>query len=389
MPWGVFYPGDSLEHHANFENDGTVPVGTLEFGMSPFGAHDMAGNVQEWTRSETSEGYLATGGAWGEPTYVFAQYATLPSFYSSNKVGFRCAMTAPGGTGDQGASRIELRQEIPSYTASSAGEFAAWSEHYRYEPTPLEARVDEVVETESWRREKISFAGAGGTRAMAYLYLPRHVERPLQVLHFVPAGDVASGFRSLPMSIEDRVAPFIKAGRAVFGVVLEGYMERLPPPDTRQPAVDTVELLDFMSQRVTDLRRGLDYLARRDDIDAERMALFGPSAGAQLGLILAALESRYRGVVLVGSGLPEAYRRYFPAANQINFAPHIRGPKLMVQGLYDEDTPLRTAAEPLFELLTEPKRLITYEGGHVPSVEIMVSTISPWLDEVLGRVHPE
>ena len=59
------------------------------------------------------------------------------------------------------------------------------------------------------------------------------------------------------------------------------------------------------------------------------------------------METRYRGVVLVGAGLPAAYRSYYPAANQINFSPHIAGPKLMVQ------------------------------GGHVPSVETMVSTISP------------
>jgi formylglycine-generating enzyme required for sulfatase activity len=63
MPWGVFYPGETLAHHANFENNGPVPVGSMAFGMSPFGAHDMAGNVAEWTMNETSEGLLATGGA--------------------------------------------------------------------------------------------------------------------------------------------------------------------------------------------------------------------------------------------------------------------------------------------------------------------------------------
>ena len=46
-----------------------------------------------------------------------------------------------------------------------------------------------------------------------------------------------------------------------------------------------------------------------------------------------------------------ANRAIIAAANPINFAPHIRAPKLMVQGRYDEDTPLRTAAEPLFKLL--------------------------------------
>ena len=74
MPWGAFYPGDTLAHHANFEAAGTVPVTAHEFGMSPFGAYNMAGNAAEWTGSDTSVGRIATGGAWGEPTYVFAQY---------------------------------------------------------------------------------------------------------------------------------------------------------------------------------------------------------------------------------------------------------------------------------------------------------------------------
>ena len=91
--------------------------------MSPFGAYNMAGNVSEWCLNETSQGFIATGGAWGEPSYTFAQYAMLPGFYSSNKLGFRCALNSPGATGDQGAMRIEIKNEIPVYTPSSDAEF--------------------------------------------------------------------------------------------------------------------------------------------------------------------------------------------------------------------------------------------------------------------------
>jgi hypothetical protein len=35
-------------------------------------------------------------------------------------------------------------------------------------------------------------------------------------------GDVDSGNRSLPDAMEDGLAPFIKAGRAAFGIVLKG-----------------------------------------------------------------------------------------------------------------------------------------------------------------------
>ena len=76
-------------------------------------------------------------------------------------------------------------------------------------------------------------------------------------------------------------------------------------------------------------------------------------------------------------------------ANPINFAPHIRATKLMAHGRYDEDTSLKTMAEPLYKLLREPKRLVVYEGSHIPPLEILVTTINGWLDETLGPVKRE
>ena len=108
---------------------------------------------------------------------------------------------------------------------------------------------------------------------------------------------------------------------------------------------------------------------------------------AQIGLILAAVETRYRAVVLLGAGLGPAQARRMAHANPINFAAHIRPPKLLVQGRYDEDTPLKTQTEPLFRLLPEPKRLFVYEGGHVAPPEVSINTVGGWLDEILGPVR--
>jgi len=388
MPWGLFYPGDTIEGRANFENNGTKQVNSLDFGMSPFGAYNMAGNVSEWTGNDSSEGFIATGGGWGDPLYTFAQYGMFPGFYSSNKRGFRCALTTAGNV-DEGAARIEINREIPVYAASSDANFRTWANAYHYDNTPLDAQVVEVKETDEWRREKITFNGADNQRAIAYLYLPKNYPRPAQVVNIVPANDVASGLRSLPASIEDRLVPLIKSGRAVFGIVLEGYLERRRPEGFVTPDPTTVEYKELIVNRVTDVRRGLDYLLTRNDIDPHRIAFFGPSAGARIGLILAAVENRYAAVVLQGAGVVPDDRMVLPEANPINFAPHISATKLMLHGRYDEDTPFKTRAEPLFKLLREPKRLVMFEGSHVPPTELFVTNINAFLDEALGAVRRE
>jgi serine/threonine protein kinase/formylglycine-generating enzyme required for sulfatase activity len=389
MPWGFFYPGEPLDRRANFNINGTMPVNSSEFGMSPFGSYNMAGNVSEWCLNELSTGFAATGGAWGLPSYTFAQYATYPGLYSSEKVGFRCVLNSPGATGDQGGMHIETKDEIPTFTPSSDADFSNWARYYQYDKTALDPQIVDVTETAEWRRERITFNGANGERAIAYLYLPKNYPRPLQVIHFVPAGDVASGLRSLPASMEDRLAPFIKSGRAAFGVVINGYMERLRPEGYVPPDPTTVEFRERSVNWITDVRRGLDYLETRNEIDPSRIAFFGPSAGSRIGLILAAVETRYRSVFLMGAGVSKYESETIAEANPLNFASHIHGPKLVVNGRYDEDTPLKTHAEPLFKLLREPKRSIVYEGGHVPPFEFLVTTMNGWLDETMGPVKRE
>lgn len=74
------------------------------------------------------------------------------------------------------------------------------------------------------------------------------------------------------------------------------------------------------------------------------------------------------------------------AANRINFAPRIAAPKMVLQGRYDETSPLESEAVPLFRLFKEPKRLQIYEGGHVPPLGVVVPAVQTWLDETLGTV---
>ena len=64
---------------------------------------------------------------------------------------------------------------------------------------------------------------------MAYLYLPKNFQRPLQVIHLLPAADVSTRARSLPESMEINFASLARGGRALFAVVLKGYIGRDRP----------------------------------------------------------------------------------------------------------------------------------------------------------------
>ncbi len=271
MPWGAFYPGDPLKDRANF-GTGTLPTTSAEFGMSAFGAYNMAGNVAEWTSNDSSDGFLATGGAWGDPTYTFSQFGGRPGFFSSEKLGFRCARPATESPGDQGGLRIELDQEVPQYAAPSPPCSRRWR-----------ARI--AMRRRSWtrgssRRSRRPSGSASGSRSTARTARARSRTstcrttcrgRSRSCTIFRPAMSTAD-FDRCPTRWTTAWRRSSGAGGRRLRVVLEGYIERLRPAGFVRPAVATVEFAEIIVNRVTDLRRGLDYLETRTDIDMTRIA---------------------------------------------------------------------------------------------------------------------
>ncbi|HEX2640819.1 MAG TPA: SUMF1/EgtB/PvdO family nonheme iron enzyme, partial [Pyrinomonadaceae bacterium] len=273
MPWGDQYSGDSFKNRANFDGTGTVPVDSEEFGISEFGAFNMAGNVSEWVLNEGADGYFATGGAWGEPPYTFSYFGVYPGLFESSKRGFRCVrlVAADRVAGDQGGAPLKKDQTVQTYERTTDEQFRELAQKYDYVKTPLDAEVVEAIETPDWRREKVTFNGAGGKRAIAYLYLPHNAARPLQVVQWVAGSDVESGITAVPISAEGWMGPVVRSGRALLAVVTEGNSERPWPADFKKPPYDSVEWLDLIVNRYTDHRRGLDYLETRGDIDMTRV----------------------------------------------------------------------------------------------------------------------
>jgi pimeloyl-ACP methyl ester carboxylesterase len=192
----------------------------------------------------------------------------------------------------------------------------------------------------------------------------------------------------VPQEVEVVCAPFLQSGRAVFVTVLKGMTERRFPPGFSDPDGNSVKFRELTVHETIDQRRGLDYLVSRPEIDRKRIAWFGLSKGG-MAIVQLAVEDRYRSILVLSAGISKEVADWLPEVNPVNFAPYIgyrspKGvPKLHLHGRYDEGAPFKTSAQRLYRLLPEPKRMVVFDTGHFPPMELWVPVAKEWFDKTL------
>ena len=113
--------------------------------------------------------------------------------------------------------------------------------------------------------------------------------------------------------------------------------------------------------------------------------------GAGDGVILATVEDRFRAVVLLDGGYFQTPHPV-PGMDQVDFAPRLTKPVLMVNGLYDATFPVEAAQNPLFRMLGTPaadKSQVQFDTPHDVRLRRadLVREVLAWLDKYLGRVN--
>jgi eukaryotic-like serine/threonine-protein kinase len=373
---------------SNIGRSSPAPVGAFH-GVGPYGTYDMAGNVREWVANALGDDRrFILGGAWSSQTYLYSEPEALSPFDRSALNGFRCVRNvAPVPPAATRAART-LERDFTKARPASDAVFNAYRIMYAYDRTPLNARVEGVVEdTPDWREEKITFDAAyGNERVMAYLFLPKRVRSPYQTVVFFPSARVLDLTSSKTLGDVTFFDYVVQSGRAVLYPIYQDTYERRVKevlPGASQDMTLTVE-------RFKDLGRSLDYLQTRPDIDGRRLAYLGVSMGAAEGVIYATLaQDRFRTVVLLDGGF---FLGPAPAGrDQVDFAPRLTKPVLMVNGRYDFSFSLEKAQLPLYRMLGTPpadKRHVVLPTPHDVRADRadLVREVLGWLDKYLGRV---
>ena len=374
---------------SNFDSKGPVR-GSTGAGVSPFGVFDLAGNVREWCENATGDGNrFILGGGWSDPPFGFTDaYAQPPQDRSLiNGIRLIRLLREEPDLAKASAPQTRAYRDYAKEKPVSDAVFASFRSAFDYDRTPLNVKVESRDSTQDhWIIEYVSFDAAyGKERMMAYVFTPKHGRPPYQPLVHFPGSGVIS--QSSSKGRRDQVSDFVvKTGRALVLPILKSTYER---QDSLHGDVqnNTIFWRDHVVMWTKDMRRTLDYLSTRPDMDTTKFAYFGYSWGANMAPINLSVEPRFKTAVLYVAGL--AMEPVRQEVDPFNYLPRVTQPVLMLNGKYDFFFPVETSQKPFFANLGTPsdrRKYLVYEGGHdVPRTELIKETLA-WLDKYVGPV---
>lgn len=152
---------------------------------------------------------------------------------------------------------------------------------------PLDARDSLRERVDGIEVRTLTFASPKGGRVTGLLYLPgtRGRHAGMIVGHGAPGN--STGYATMTMGLA-----MAKSGAVV--IALDAPFARRNAQPLTLTSADSADQVQFM----IDLRRGVDYLATRADVDPERIGYIGNSFGGAAGTLLVGIEPRIRAAVL-------------------------------------------------------------------------------------------
>jgi dienelactone hydrolase len=286
--------------------------------------------------------------------------------------------------------------------AAPAANFQALVHLFDYDrTTALDIQQKLIKEEEGIRIYDLTYASPKGGRVPAFLVVPAS-KGPFVPILF---GHWGGGDRT-----EFLAEAELYAQRGAVALIPDYPWDR--PAPWRRAVVESFDKpqqdRDVYIQAAIDMRRGIDLLLSRPDVDPKRLAFVGHSYGAQWGAILTAVDRRPKAVVLI-CGVPDLaavlrgpspqlagtlsklpkdvldkYLELNAPLDAINYVSHTAPTPLLFQFASFETNFTRQSMERYYGAASKPKEVLWYDCGHEMNAPQAFADRARWLAKHVG-----
>jgi cephalosporin-C deacetylase-like acetyl esterase len=254
--------------------------------------------------------------------------------------------------------------------------------HFDYEKTtPLDIKNLGIDSRGEARIYDITYASPKGGAVPAYLVVPAKAKGPFAAIIWGHWYWQNAEMRNRKQFLGEAVA---LASTGVVSLLTDGPVARRGHVQDRTP-LNEQQATD-MVQQVIDMRRGLDLLLARKDVDPHRIAFVGHSYNASVGAILSGVDKRFKAFVLMAGTMsdevdlksesyqnfrkkvgPEKFDSFMAAHSYLDcgkYVSHAAPAIVFLQYATQEDFLTPERAREYERVVSEPKRFKLYEAPH-------------------------
>lgn len=260
----------------------------------------------------------------------------------------------------------------------------------------LKAKEEILKEAEDYIQYHITYDSIHDKRVTAILTIPKKNNPPYKVVIYQHGMSEKKDAEQVWVGTKK----LIKEGFAVFSIDAEYHGERGKDTDFVRNLIARMQFYtfrDMFAQTVVDIRRGIDYLAKRKDIDEGNIGYIGISMGGMIGVIVSAIDERIKVPIFIVAG--GNLKKMMPITDIITGSEDILKiidpiyfvdkisprPIFMING--SKDFTMMENAKDLYNRAVEPKKIVWIEADHigVPFEEKTIKTCIKFLKENLNN----
>jgi len=229
-----------------------------------------------------------------------------------------------------------------------------------------------VKDTTSFKLYKVSYYSVNHKKVSGLLSIPKNATEPVPVIILLHG----AGDRKTVDYIEYGNGFFIKNGYAVLRIDISKHGDRIEDEyELSFTGESRYWSREIITQTVFDLRRAVDFIETKNELNAKEIGFFGVSLGGITGTVFCGVEKRVKVpvIVLAGGQLNLMYGKkalgldakdYTSIIEPKNFVKQIAPrPLLMINAENDEIVP-PMMSKLLYKKAKKPKNIIWYPAKH-------------------------